>query len=88
MLCSAKQGDKTNLFFLLNWSLWLGVQSPLSFDMLCTCESVCGCGYESVLIRGKVSKHMFLHFNEKTLHLMYRNNVLFILLTTGQLDNG
>ena len=25
---------------------------------------------------------------KKTLHLMYRNNVLFILLTTGQLDNG
>ena len=32
--------------------------------------------------------NMFLHFNEKTLHLIYRNNVLFILLTTGQLDNG
>ena len=25
---------------------------------------------------------------KKTLHLIYRNNVLFILLTTGQLDNG
>ena len=56
--------------------------------MLCTCKSVCDCGYECVCMRGRVSKYMFLHFNETTLHLMYRNNVVFILLTIGQLDNG
>ena len=54
----------------------------------CVHVRVCDCGHECVSMRGKVSKHMFLHFNEKTLHLIYRNNVLFILLTTGQLDNG
>ena len=55
--------------------------------MVCTSEDVCDCGYECVSMRGRVSKYMFLDFNEKNSPLS-RNSVLFILLTTGQLDNG